>query len=513
MSRNQKTNNNDNTDSDIITIIQKQHDELQRQYDELQRQYDELQRQYDELQRQHEKDLETITSLQETIANLQLTINNLHARLNTNSGNSSLPPSHDVVPHSSKNRSLRTKSGKKVGGQPNHKGVTRELVDEPDTLQTLKVDCCSCGCSLKNVPVDHIVRRQEIELPAIKYTITEFQGEVKKCPRCGKMISAKFPKEVPHTISFGPNLKADIAYNRIYQSLPINKIIEYFFNRYLLKLSQGTIEAKIHEMAQLVYQFIQSVKEKLLRCKYIHCDETGVNINGKRQWIHTIGTPHLTLYHVHEKRGAEAMIENGVLPKYGGTIMSDYWLGYNKFPANHTYCKAHIIRELRWVSENFKEQIWAGKLEQLLGEMYAYTQIHNGNDSSRIKEFEDKYDEYIDKGLAMNPNGNQKSKNGRLKKTKIRNLLERLKKTKTEVLLFLHDSQAPYTNNLAERDLRPTKVQQKISGCYRTKKGAEDYCAIKGYLSTVAKNGKNIFEACNKLARGEVFSLDEILTP
>jgi len=207
------------------------------------------------------------------------------------------------------------------------------------------------------------------------------------------------------------------------------------------------------------------------------------------------------------------MIENGVLPQYLGTIMSDYWLGYNKFPANHTFCKAHIIRETRWVSENFKEQKWATKFEQLLNDMYLYSQVLNGNEPDKIAKFEEEYDAIINEGLELNPLGNGVSKNGRPKKSKTRNLLERLKKTKTEVLLFLHDPEAPYTNNLAERDLRPTKVQQKISGCYRSMKGAEDYCAIKGYLSTVAKNGKNIYEACEKLARGEQISLKDILIP
>ena len=177
MCSNRKSGNIDNTDAEIIAILLKL----------------------------HEEDQKTNKQLLATIDELKIIIEDLRAQLNLNSSTSNFPPSRDLYPPVNKNRSLRKKSDRKVGGQPNHKGTTRELDDNPDEITHLSPDSCSCGYSMDGVPVFKTIRRQLIDIPKVRYHIHEYQVEVKVCPHCGKVVQHEFPSEVPNTISFGNN--------------------------------------------------------------------------------------------------------------------------------------------------------------------------------------------------------------------------------------------------------------------------------------------------------------------
>lgn len=483
MCSNRKSGNIDNTDAEIIAILLKL----------------------------HEEDQKTNKQLLATIDELKIIIEELRAQLNLNSSTSNFPPSRDLYPPVNKNRSLRKKSDRKVGGQPNHKGTTRELDDNPDEITHLSPDSCSCGYSMDGVPVFKTIRRQLIDIPKVRYHIHEYQVEVKVCPHCGKVVQHEFPSEVPNTISFGNNLKSEILYDRNYTLLPAQKIVEKYETKYNLKISPATILNTVNKANTCLLPYNDSVKNALLKSNVIHCDETGFRVEGERRWLHSVSTSRLTFYQPHAKRGAEAMVENGVLPQYTGTVMTDYWNAYSKFSCKHTYCKAHIIRELRGVSEASPNQHWAKNLERLFEEMYDYITVQGGMSPKKISEFEQRYESLVAEGLIQNPPGTRKSVRGKPKNSKAYNLLRRLKDTQQDVLAFLYNPEIPYTNNLAERDIRMMKVQQKISGTFRSVQGAESFCNIRAYISTVVKNNGNISEALEKLAGGKIMPLEDIL--
>ena len=237
----------------------------------------------------------------------------------------------------------------------------------------------------------------------------------------------------------------------------------------------------------------------------------GHHLKGKREWLHVVSTSNLTLYQPHTKRGSQAMDDLGILSSYNGVVMHDFWRPYGRYGCVHTFCKAHLIRELRGIYENYPNQEWAKDLESLFGEMY-HSVYGSGEYSPEIVAvYKKRYDEIVDAGLEQNPPGTRIGKRGKKKNSKAHNLLLRLKKERDGILIFLDIPSMPYTNNLAERDLRMMKVQQKISGSFRTVSGAVSFCRLRGYISILRKNGSSVFEALKKLVKGEVIPLHEII--
>lgn len=462
----------------------------------------------------HSDDLQQIEKLNHTIKELQSTIEELQAQLHKNSENSSLPPSRDLYPPFKKNRSLREKTGKKIGGQPNHPGKTRLLEDNPDEVHDIQVHTCSCGTNLSTVPLTKYERHQIFEIPILPYTVIEYRGEVKICPDCGKVIKSTFPKCALSTINFGDNLKSLIIYLKTIFPGAIEKIATFIMDFYHISLSPATIERVINDASASLKDYEIEAKEALLKEPVVHFDESGFRVQGERWWVHTVSSNHITILQPHPVRGSKAMIENGILSKYQGIAVHDYWNGYQKFPCEHVFCKAHIIRELRGIYENYAGQEWAQEMEKLLMEAYEAVYCNGICDDDAIRfysQISERYDALINSGLEKNPPPEKVSKNGRRKNSKPRNLLLRLKKTMKGVLSFILNPIIPFTNNLAERDLRPLKVQQKVSGTFRSQHGALAYCRIKGYLSTLNKNGKNLFEALILLGKGEVIPIHQII--
>jgi len=455
-----------------------------------------------------------IAELKSTISELNATIEELKAKLNENSRNSSFPPSRDLYPPVKKDRSLKPKTGKKVGGQPNHPGKTRMLEENPDEVHDIHVEKCSCGHDLGDTFPSIVERHQIFEIPIMPYQVIEYRGEVKICPDCGKVVKSTFPKEARYTINFGENLKTLIVYLKNIFPGAIDKIVTFIQDMYNLSLSTATIEKILNDTGDTLEVFEKEAKDALINEPVVHFDETGFRVIGDRWWVHTACTEHITVLQPNPIRGAVAMVENGILPNFNGIAVHDYWNGYKKFVCEHVFCKAHIIRELRGVYENYSKEYWASDMEKLLWEAYDLVCIQGICGDSAIGDYyriSRQYDTIINAGLEVNPPPDNVSKNGRKKNSKRRNLLLRLKDSKDEVLSFILDPRIPFTNNLAERDLRPIKVQQKVSGTFRSIRGAVSYCRVASYLSTLRKNGRNLFEALKKLVKGEVIPLSQII--
>jgi transposase len=229
-----------------------------------------------------------------------------------------------------------------------------------------------------------------------------------------------------------------------------------------------------------------------------NADETGINVDGKRIWLHSVSNEKVTLFHPDEKRGQDAMDRMGVLAYFKGVLMHDHWKPYFGYDCTHALCNAHHLRELE-ASVEFDNQKWAKKMQDLLIAMRDAVEKSGGSISkARAMKFRKAYRKLLKEANEECPrNPKQRAQ------TKSRNLLERLRDFENETLRFLEDPRVPFTNNRGENDIRMTKVQQKISGCFRSMDGAKVFCRIRSYLSTCRKNGIGPSEALKLLFDGK----------
>ena len=259
-------------------------------------------------------------------------------------------------------------------------------------------------------------------------------------------------------------------------------------------------------------EFENVIKDALLQSPVIHCDETGQKIKGMRNWLHVACTANMTYYFTHPKRGSEAMDDMGILPNYNGVIVHDFWKAYYKYLCDHGLCDIHLLRELTNISENY-EQEWSVKMALLLLVIKdCVDETRETSDSltpEQIKDFETMYDYITKMGLEENPPpldlDTKPKKRGRKKQTKPKNLLDRFVGYKGDILRFMYDFEVPFDNNLAERDVRMMKVQQKISGTFRSVQGARSFCRIRGYISTMKKNKLSVIDAIEAVFNGKPF--------
>jgi len=192
----------------------------------------------------------------------------------------------------------------------------------------------------------------------------------------------------------------------------------------------------------------------------------------------------------------------GFLPQYNGVAVHDRFASYNKYECEHALCNAHLKRELTGIEQNF-EQRWAKKINELLSEMKKYTdecrEMEIPIDPEKVRKFEKVYDEITQEGIEENPPPDPPKdpvkKRGRPAQTKAKNLLDRFIIHKEKILRFLNDLRVSFDNNQAERDIRMMKLQQKISGTFRSIEGAVAFCRIRGYISTIKKNKLNVMDA------------------
>jgi transposase len=312
--------------------------------------------------------MDKVASLSQQVALQEERIKELEAQFKKNSRNSSKPPSSDEF---IKPKSQRKKSGKPSGGQKGHKGDTLKMTNTPDNIVHHRVKTCQgCGHSLEEVQPQGVERRQVFDLPPLKIKITEHQTESKVCPYCGLKNKASFPEGVGLPVQYGDNLKAFLVYLNQYQMTPYKRAAELIQDVYGHRLSQGTLFNAIGA----AYEALEPVEEEIINllvgASVVHVDETGIRVLDQRQWLHVISTETLTYYAHHEKRGSKATDEIGILPRFKGVSVHDFWKPYFKYDCGHALCNAHHLRELTGILE-LNQQKWPQEMIELLLEIKA----------------------------------------------------------------------------------------------------------------------------------------------
>lgn len=423
----------------------------------------------------------------------------LFNQVRLNSKNSSKPPSSDFP---SKAQARKKKDPKRSpGGQKGHMGTTLKPVNSPDHIKVLKIDP-------KTLPKgqyreDGYQSRQVIEL-ITRSEVTEYRAQV-LVDQDGHRFVAPFPKEVTRPIQYGASIKAHIVYLSQFQLIPVARIQAQFADQYNLPLSLGSISNFNREAYERLEPFEKVAKQALLESSHAHADETGLNVGGKRIWLHSFSTSLWSYFAPHEKRGCEAMDAIGIIPHFMGILCHDHWKSYYQYTCIHALCNAHHLRELQRAFEQ-DGQKWADKLGKLLLRLHKAVDKGGGSLSPlSASRWRQRYREQIAEAEieCPAPAKPKQKRRGRLKRTKSRNLLERLKNYEADVLRFMTDKEVPFTNNQGERDIRMTKVQQKISGCFRSMEGAQTFCLIRSYLSTCQKQNVTASKALNQLFNGE----------
>jgi len=440
---------------------------------------------------------------------LQNKLTNAEIKLNKNSQNSSKPPSTDRK----KRPNSRTKSGKSSGGQLGHKGSTLKLNAEPNITITLEPENCSCGHVFKGSEVlINEERRQEIDIPKPVTITTEFRSLSYLCPVCGEIHSGAFPANINAPIQYGSNLKAYLIYLMNYQLLPYKRTVDLLANLHNLPISEGTIENILRDFSYRIDEPVEIIKQSIIDSENAHADESGLRSEGKRQWLHVIGNEQYTYYYFHASRGKNAVDEAGILPYFKGTLCHDFWTTYFKFDeCEHSLCNAHHLRELQGIIDDYGYS-WAKKMKSFLEETYQLVKDAKDNGNKHLSEaicyeLNKRYDEIIRHAFIETPPPplKKEGKRGRPAKGKALCLLNRLNNYKEAVIDYIFDFNKPFDNNLAERDVRMMKVKQKISGTFRSNKGAQRFCEIRSFISTAIKQKQNIFDSINNIFLGESF--------
>lgn len=464
---------------------------------------------------------ETIGRLNHTIDELNQRIKELTEQLGKNSKNSSKPPSSDGLKKPAP-KSLRKPSGKTTGGQPGHPGSHLDITAEPDEIIVHIPPVCR-GCYNSDICVSRacVGETRTVVDAVVTVKVTAHQSLVLDCPLNGITHKGEFPEDIKATVQYGENLQAlAVALNTV-GAVSLNRTHEILSGVFGIPLSTGTIVNMVNRCADGLTGIVELIRQKLVASAIDHFDETGTRVDGKTYWVHCASNLWFTHLSIHAKRGQEGMDAGEILPWFPGIAVHDCWAPYWKYPLIllHALCCAHLLRELIAAGERHPDQEWAPSFMKLLIKMKEDKEkaIDRGEDKfneEELQQFDLEYERIIKQAYAENPlppeGDNTEKKRGRKKKGKTLALIERLDIHKASVCLFIHNFAVPFDNNLSERDIRMIKTKTKVSGCFRSLVGAENYMKIMSYVGSAKKHGKSAYDAIRQaiLRNPEFFLVD-----
>jgi len=442
------------------------------------------------------------------LAELEAKIVELERRVGRNPRNSSMPPSAEGLSKPPANRAERRQAKRRPGKQPGDEGHHLAQVGDPDEVVTHRPRRCpSCEGDLSQAEIVSVERRQVFEVPRTRAHVTEHQLVKLRCS-CGCETKAPAPNEATAPACYGPGVRALAVYLSVYQHLPYDRLAEIFTDVLAMPVSVGAIKAMVAEAGSGLGLFVDVVTALLEDAPAVHFDETGGRVEGSLHWVHVASTSLYTLLVCHKRRGTVAMDDMGVIAKMSGVAVHDGWKPYRAYEVIHALCNAHHLRELQGVIERF-DQDWAEEMIGLLLDAKEAVEkaVQKGRtrlDTTTLHSIRVRYGQLVAKGWAVN-NRPITATAGKWYQNTAVNLLNRLDADRDDVLRFTVDFTVPFDNNQGERDIRMVKLQQKISGSWRTKAGADHFCAIRSYVSTMKKHGYDVLAGLRQLFEGKVW--------
>ncbi len=383
------------------------------------------------------------------------------------------------------------------------------MVAEPDQIVVHAPACCAgCGAGLDDAPVQSVDRRQVFDLPEIRLWVTEHRSERRRCSGCGHLTAAVFPAAVTAPAQYGPRVRALGLYLVCGQHLPYKRAATLLSDWLDAPLSTGTLCSFVEAAAADLDAFLDTVHSQLIGSPLVHFDETGARVAGRTRWLHCASNEHLTFYAIHDRRGTEGIDHCGVMPNYQGIAVHDGWPQYRSYDrVTHALCNAHHLRELLAVIESDTQgQSWAVEADRFLRRLHdkvqaAKTAGLSDLPAASLAGYRRAWGRIIALGHRQNPPPTERTaRRGPIGRTPAANLLRRLDEHRDDVLRFAHNFQVPFDNNLAERDIRMIKIQQKISGSWRTTSGADRFLQVRAYISTARKQNQSLLDALTQLA-------------
>lgn len=379
-----------------------------------------------------------------------------------------------------------------------------------ETVQLAKLTFCEhCGEDLRKVPCRGHERRTKIDI-VFEKVVLHVDAEIKRCPHCRRQSRGPFPEAFCGALQYGAGIKAYVLNLLIAQMLSLKRVQQSIQTLIGLLISEATILKYVLQLHQALESWEKASIEQLLAMPAMHVDETSLRVERQNHWIHVCSAGDITLKFLHPKRGQEAMQAIGVIPRYGGVIIHDCWASYLAYEhCGHGLCGAHLLRELTFIVEA-EDYAWAANMKRLLQQTCARVSTRKRKKLNRREyaNLQKRYRNILTRGEKELPPipPKQNGKRGRIAKSDAHNLWERLKEHETAVLLFAKESYVAFTNNRAERDLRMSKVKQKVSGCFRNREYAEAYCRISSYLQTMANHGYNPLVAIQMALSGKLYA-------
>lgn len=426
------------------------------------------------------------------ISQLELRVKELESQLNQNSRNSSRPPSTDWK---KSKPAFPRQSGGKIGGKKGHDGGTLKMVAQADKVESHYLAACKhCGKTHYQEPLNVQARRQVFDIPPPRIEVTEHQALSWVCCGCHRENRGEFPVGVTSAVQYGPRLQTmSVLMNNVY-CLPRNKVQQIFQDLYGVTLNESTLQNQQQAAYEALAEDEAYIKSRLSQSPVVHFDETGFYVDKQRYWEHVACNERYTHLFVHLKRGAAAHEKHlSILPEFTNRAVHDCLASYFLFKlCLHGTCNSHLLRELTALIEQGSN--WAKQFHAFLLDLYQRSE--NGQASIPKKQHAQvraTYEKLLRLADKEEPPPIPKPR-GKPKKTKGRNLFDRLNKHHDAVLAFAFYDAVPFTNNQAERDIRPTKTKMKVSGCFRTMQGAKIYARVQSFVSTVRKLQFNPFK-------------------
>lgn len=447
-----------------------------------------------------------VTRLEARVAVLESENAELRRRLGLNSSNSSKPPSSDGLGKPAP-KSLRTSSGRKPGKQPGGEGFGLRPRETPDEIRVhVPAACRGCGSDLTEAVVAGTEVRQVFDLPPVALVVTEHRAQRRACG-CGTVTPATFPAEAVAPTCYGPGVAALGVYLLGRQHLPVGRAAELLADTLGAPVSTGWVAGLLPRAAAGLQAFSDQARDALQGAAVAHFDETGARVAGKLHWVHVACTRGVTLFHLDPRRGKTAIDAAGVLPGFAGVAVHDGLAAYRQYEqATHGLCNAHHLRELAGMAEA-TGKAWPAQLAEVLVQLHVAVEQAKAAGKNRLPPktlagFTGRYDTLIAEGKALHPPPSRTGKRGRPALGAAGSLLARLETHRADALRFATDFTVPFDNNQAERDIRMIKLQQKISGGWRTTDGADAFLTVRSYLSTARKHGLGAITVLRDLFTG-----------